>query len=702
MDEVIHAKLTYIIFENPVNHYMVGQFSDTDTYHIFTATGTMFEPKEDQVYTLTGNYTVHPRYGKQFQFIKAEHELPSSNEAIVRFLCSDTFPTIGKKTAESIVETLGEDCLMQIKEHPKNLHKVPKLTQKRIDILVEGIQSYDGFSKTYSELIAYGLEPAKISLLEQNYEDVLTTLKENCFRPYYEVYGFGYKSACKIADGMQVDAKDTKRQDAFIYETLRNLSMRSGNTYILASTLLAQFPQVNPQQIMESLDHLVDMDVITQKEQKYYPFHLYEEEKAIADLLKAHQFKVDPVDQETLDQYIKEIEFANVIAYDPIQKEAINTFFKKSCMILNGGPGTGKTTIVKGILQMCKSIYPEAIIQCCAPTGRASKRLAQLSGCNSKTIHSLLKWNMEDNTFGYNEDNPLTADFLIVDEFSMVDTHLFANLLLALPSRCRILLIGDENQLESVGPGKVFQDIIAANVCPIVHLEKIYRQSHGSGIVELASQIRHNQTCQYQDGVQFIENYTNEILPTVLRIAQNYDADTLQVLAPKYSGAAGIDQINQAMQAIYNPKSVDKKEITIGATTFREKDKIMLLKNLADEEVYNGDMGTIVSIEKNKQDYCVSVDFGHCMVDFTMDLLYYLKHAYCISIHKSQGSEYPVVCCIVDQSATHMYNQRILYTAISRAKKELFIIGQKRLFENSIQIKQKHIRQTSLLDMLKK
>lgn len=370
-------------------------------------------------------------------------------------------------------------------------------------------------------------------------------------------------------------------------------------------------------------------------------------------------------------------------------------------MMINGGPGTGKTTIVKGILEILRQMDPNAKIQLCAPTGLASKRLALLSHNNSKTIHSLLKWDMTTDRFGANVNNPIEADYIIIDEFSMVDTHLFASLLDALPSHCRILLIGDENQLESVGPGKVFEDLIQSNQFPIVHLEKIYRQSEGSGIVELASQIRNNEACTYKDGVTFIEKRTNEIIPALMDLVKPFSLNHLQILAPMYSVNVGIDSINNIMQNLFNPKAHDKEEYVIGTTLFREQDKVMLLKNLPDEDVYNGDIGRIVHIEKNKKDVLIQVQFHGKIVDFTENFWDLLKLAYCISIHKSQGSEYPIVIVVVDQNTKRMLNQRLLYTAISRAKKQLILIGQKDLFEQCVQLKESHDRQTSLCELIK-
>ena len=519
---------------------------------------------------------------------------------------------------------------------------------------------------------------------------------------YYEIYGFGYKSALKLADGFQVDKNDNRRLDAYIYETARQLAMISGNTYITLVSLIERCKGATNEDIQASLERLSVQKSIHIEEGKVYPFSLYDDEISIASHLFEHIFEVESVDEMELEQKIKEVEFSYAIEYDEEQKKAIRLFFEKSFFILNGGPGTGKTTTVKGILNICRSFFPDATIQLCAPTGRASKRLAQLSSCDSRTIHSLLQWNKDDNTFAKNEEDPLEIDFLIVDEFSMVDTHLFAQLLKALPRYCRILLIGDEDQLESVGPGKVFEDLIASHICPIIHLEKIFRQSEGSGIITLASQIRKEERCFYEDGVTFIERDAKDIMECLDEIVRNKDMDNLQILAPMYKGVAGIDAINVYMQALYNPQSNSKSQFRVGTTVFREGDKVMLLKNLPDDDVYNGDIGSIVSIDTvDRVNHVISVDFGNTIVDFSSDFLYYLNHAYCISVHKAQGSEYESVICIVEPNARYMLEKRLLYTAVSRAKKELILIGNQPLFEKQVKLKQKRIRQTTLVQRIK-
>ena len=698
--EKLRAKLEYIIFENKQNHYLVGSFSDVETYHIFTASGNVVDPQEDMDYDLEGDYVQHPKYGKQFQITSASKVLPTQEKAIIRFLCSDQFSGIGKKTAQSIYDALGEDCLEQISQDASVLYQIPSLNQKKIDCIEKGIKDFKGFNETYFQLMKMGLSDSKIALLEAKYKNVMEVIEKNCFQPYYEINGFGYKSSVLLANQLGMEPMDERRQDAYVYNLCRELAMASGNTYLTWANVLESANGLSQEFVTETLARLQEEGYLYVIENRVYPFSLYEDEMSIAEIVNEHIFDVEKIEDSIIESKIHEVEFAYNIEYDDKQKDAFYSFFHTSFSILNGGPGTGKTTIVRGILKICKSLFPESRIQLCAPTGRASKRLSQLSDCDSRTIHSLLQWDLESNTFGKNEDEPLDCDFLIIDEFSMVDTHLFAALLKALPLHCRILIIGDENQLESVGPGKVFEDLIESNLIPVVHLDKIFRQKNGSGIVSLAQQIRHDEACTFEDGVEFLEIEGVELVEQVKYLSKEFDLDTMQILAPMYKGIAGIDALNATMQEIHNPKSKDKKELKVGTTIFRENDKVMLLKNMPDDNVYNGDIGWISSIAKSKEGTSIEVDFKDHYVEFTNDFLYYLTHAYCISVHKSQGSEYDTVFMVVDRSGSYMLEKRLIYTGISRAKKKLFILGNKMLFERQVKLRQKRIRQTSLKQYL--
>ncbi|MGM9912576.1 SF1B family DNA helicase RecD2 [Floccifex sp.] len=695
--ETIDAILEYVVFENEQNHYIVATFSQTDTYHKFTATGIVRDVSEDMEYTLTGDYVHHPKYGEQFQIKSAVRKLPTNEKQIVRFLSGERFNGIGKKTAMEIYESFGDNCLELILQDDSILYQIPSLNQKKINTIKKGIQEFSSFNESYVQLIKMGLSDAKIELLQKHYDNPVEVIQKNCFQPFYEVNGFGYKTSVFLANTLAMEAMDSRRQDAYICNVCRDLVMNSGNTFLSLASICENTKVLSKQQIIEAIQRLKKNDILEIQNDRIYPFHLLSDEMTISNDVKDHIFKVDQIDESVLDTKIREVEFSLNIEYDDKQKDAIISFFNHSFSILNGGPGTGKTTVVKGILNICTQLYPDRTIQLCAPTGRASKRLSQLSECDSRTIHSLLQWDLHSNTFGKDENNKIDCDFLIIDEFSMVDTHLFCQLLKALPLRCRILLIGDENQLESVGPGKVFEDLIDSSLLPVVHLTKIYRQANGSGIVTLAKEIREDQKCSFDDGVTFIEANSFEILERICELISQQD---IQILAPMYKGVCGIDEINKMMQELMNPKSKYKKEIKVGQVVFREKDKVMLLKNMAEEDVYNGDMGTIIHIEKTKDNAIIEVDFGNQIVPFDHDFLYFLTHAYCISVHKSQGSEYENVIFVVDSNSTYMLEKRLIYTAISRAKHHLYIIGNQQLFENQVKLKQKRIRQTSLKENL--
>ncbi len=695
----IEARLERVIFHNERNGYTVARFAATKQYYHFTAAGHLENPTEDRVYLLNGDYTEHPRFGRQFGLCGAEPVLPKKKNAVMSFLSSSSFPGIGARTAELVVETLGDECLDEIDADPKVLEKVSGLSAIRRRTIVEGIRKFKGVNRYYTELLGYGLTDRQIQMLTNTYhEDVMKVLDQDCFRPLYDISGFGLSAAEKLANARQIPMDDLSRLDANVYETVRKMSMRSGSTFFPAAEVASMFRQLPFEMVEESLSRLAAIEAVEVDERKcVYPFGLCGEEQDIAECLAEIRFPVDPIAEDELEAAIAETEFALNITYDEGQKEAFRTFFASPLLVLNGGPGTGKSTAVRGILSLCEHFYPQAAVVLCAPTGRAAKRLATLSGQEARTIHSLLKWNMDENIFGKNEDDPIEADILIVDEFSMVDTHLFAALLKALPPRCRLMLIGDEDQLESVGPGCVFEDLLRADICPVVRLNKIFRQANGSGIVELAADIREEKPLVYKDGVEFLNRPQETILPALLQAAGQPDLEEMQVLAPKYKGVAGIDAINEALQDLCNPPGAGKSELRIGSMVFRTGDKVMLLKNMPDEEVFNGDIGYIKKIEGK----AVTVDFEGIYVKFETDILYYLNLAYCISVHKSQGSEYQKVFCIVDPSAGGFMNKRLLYTAISRAKKQLTLIGSPALFETQVRSSQMHHRRTSLQDRLK-
>lgn len=697
-DGQIRARLDKKFFQAADSSYIAGKFYDMDAKTSFVGAGNLPEANEGTIYTLNGMFTKHPKYGNQFKIISGLACLPDTKDKVIQFLSGSAFPTIGRKTAEDIYEALGDNCLELISNDTSILDDLPFLNSKKKGIIKDGLKSYGSYSSSYVKLVQLGLNDHAIELLTKEYPDPYQVLEKDCFKPYYEVYGFGYKNTMALADSMKVEADDPKRLEASIYEQIRNSTFQTGSTYMTIDKLYDKF-LTTPVPIFEkALSSLEERGVIVRQDAKIYPDVLYEDELTITDKLFEHIFPVKKPNQD-LEKLIQQVEFAYNIQYDAKQVEGIKTFFENSCFILNGGPGTGKSTTVRGLLNLISKVYPELNVQLCAPTGRAAKRLAQLSNTESRTIHSLLAWNKDDNTFGKNELEPLEADVVIVDEFSMVDTHLFASLLLAMKKGSRLVLIGDEDQLESVSPGKVFADLIQADIVPVIRLEKIFRQSEGSGIVSLAKEIRTEEPLVFDCGVEFEEKDGDEILDVIARKCQDYDSSQdLQVLAPMYKGTAGIDAINSMMQQLFNPKDKDRQEMHVSSKTFREGDKVMLLKNLPDQNVFNGDIGEILEIKPKGPE--ITVDFDGEIVSFENDFLYYLTLAYCTSIHKSQGSEYPNVILAFDGTSKRMMNKKLIYTGVSRAKKELLILGNRNDFIDKCRVRPFQRRKTTLKEFL--
>lgn len=681
--EIINATLDTLIFYQETSHYAVALFVLEELNDTLTVTGTFLNPVLDAEYELHGEYVVHPKYGRQFNCVQFIRQLPKKKKAIVHLLSSSAFKGIGPKLANKIYESLGEECLERLHENIDLLDDISGITPAKKAAVQEGLTQFAGMSHLTSQLLSYQIDIKRINLLQEAYQDNLEqVIHHNPFQPYYEVYGFGYQSAIKLADGLSLEAHDSRRQQAYVFEKLRTELLRRGDTYLSLEQLVQSCRLLSQDQVDECLQALSNLDSFSWEDDKLSAFHLLDEEKDIAHLLKEHLF---PVLHEDIEPSLSQAELKLAIDYADEQKEAIRTFFETSLMILTGGPGTGKTTIVKGILTILDDVFPHARVQLCAPTGRASKRLSQLSDHQAKTIHSLLKWNMDANVFDLQE--PLDCDFLIVDEFSMVDTHLFASLLNALRPTCRLLLIGDPNQLESVGPGSVLANLIQSNQFPMVQLQHIYRQQAGSGIVSLARQIQHLEPLSFDEGVDFIPLEDRTLWS---QIDDLLEQGLPQFLVCQHTGPYGIEHLNQYIQSKINPKG---KSLTLGKTCFRVNDKVMLLKNLPDDNVFNGDLGTIIDIHQ----HTITVDFQPEIVEFDTDILTYLKHAWAISIHKSQGSEYPDVVLIVDRSHQHMLNQRLIYTAVSRAKRHLTIFSQIDTFQTAIQTKPHHIRQSTLL-----
>lgn len=715
----VTGKLISMIYHNEGNCFSVARFQlyDLDEKEIII-TGYFKEFEKDQLVHLDGTYVEHPRYGMQFKVEKFEQVMPNESDSLIRFFSGPLFPGIGNKFATGLVEALGEDIINRIKDDPDLLDDVPKMTKKRKDTLLEGLKASENeFEKTVSFLQSHGLGIRNIMRIDRVYgKEALNVITEDPYKIIQDVDGIGFATADKLAMTLGFGKEWPGRIEAALVSLVMEMCMANGDSYVEVEELpeaLKHKCQCDEIDFAEALFQCLLKRQLVQEENRIYPISQYASETNIAQFCTTFPLtKMDPFDPVKLQNQLALLQKEIQIQYDPKQIEAIECFFKEDCLICTGGPGTGKTTVVKAMVTLFRQLYPYSQIACCAPTGRAAKRLAELTGVECSTVHSLLRWDLESNTFGKNETEPLALDCLIIDEFSMVDAWLFAHLLLAGAQIKKICIIGDEDQLPSVSCGSVLKDLIDAEIFPLIRLETIFRQKEGSDVIQLAHHIRHQELdkMQYKGDVAFFECDQYAVKNTILKIVQSaltkgYTINDVQVLACKYNGVAGIDRLNAALQECFNPKTGSKREWKVGYRLFREEDKILQLKNQIDDDVYNGDIGTLIEIIYPKEDINNQVrfvvDFDGILVEYTQENFHNITHAYCISVHKSQGSEYPIVILPIVKEAAFMLKKRLLYTGITRAKKSLILIGNREIWQQAILNNQERVRKTTLVQKIK-
>ncbi len=701
------------------NGYTVAVFElDNRMEEEITVTGYFPQTDKDSVYNLYGDYVEHPRYGMQFAVEQIEKR-PLNDEAnLIRYLSGTQFKGIGPKYAEVLVAALGNDIINRIRENPSVLDDVPKMTMKRKLSILAGLESDS--DSNYFFLTNNHLSMKMIMKLEGVYgPQLMQKVMENPYQMIADVNGIGFQTADRFAQSIGFPVDHPYRLAALISNHLLQWCIQSGDSYMEYDEFCTRLNDVMDTEnydLEQLLEMLRESRQIVLEEDRVYPVSQYDSEEYIARYLS--MFPQEPfasVDREEIVRGIEEIEQEIGITYQDRQKEAIEAFFEEDLMILTGGPGTGKTTIVRGMVKLCRRLFPQYSITLCAPTGRASKRLAELTDCEARTVHSLLKWDKETGHFSKNEDDPVNVDLLIIDECSMVDQWVFYNLLKAGKFFKKIILIGDPEQLPSVGIGSVLQDMMDSGLFRIVSLEKIYRQQEGSDIISLAYDIKHD-ICDDVTGendIRFFECEQAQIRNLTLQVVEKaldsygslYDGFmNVQVLAPIYRTANGIDAMNLALQAKFNPPSKEKRELTVGYRTYREGDKILQLKNQPDDDVYNGDIGILIEIifareDINHQNRMV-VDFDGIMVEYTSETFPNITHAYCVSVHKAQGSEYPIVILPVSFQYGIMLQKRLLYTAVTRANRSLIMIGQKEAFLKGVANTEYQARHTTLRQRL--
>ena len=712
MDEVI-GKLKVVVFHNNENLYSVIKIKTDEDDKYLTVVGNFSIPNNTNNYKYYGEYYNHPRFGTQFVATRHEELLPSSKEETLRYLSSPLFKSIGLKTATKIVDALGEDALEQIKTNPNILDSIVSAKQK--ESIVSQLTEADYFDEAIKLFMMDGLSMKMLLKIRSVYQDeMISKVKANPYKLVEDIDGFGFKLADALANKLGFEELDPNRIMAALLHSANQATFESSSTYTSLEAIIYNFKKIIPNVDDTSIDYYIAMLMkdgkLYKEDDRYYPYKQYEAEiinsKVVSRFVKRI---INEIPRSDLEKSISEIEKDINITYDDDQKESIINCINSGISIITGGPGTGKTTIIDAIIQVYDLLYPKNKIILAAPTGRASKRLSLITGHKAATIHSHLKWDLHSNTFSINKDNPLQGDLLIIDEFSMVDNILLSKLLDASMNISQIIIVGDSDQLPSVGPGNVLHDLIDSDLINVIKLNKIYRQDEVSNIIKLAHHIKNNEDISedFENDVTFYETNNINIKNTILEYIKlankkGYTQDDIQVVAPMYSGVNGIDNINMMLQEYFNPRDEFKLEIKHGSVIYREGDKILQLKNQNEDDVYNGDIGTLISIEDDKDNKGkkLVVDFDGNLVEYSKGDLINIRHAYCISVHKSQGSEYPLIIAPFSYNYQRMLAKNLVYTAITRARKKLVLVGDYNSFLYGVNNEKYQKRYTGLKERL--
>lgn len=725
------------IFRNEDEHFSIVRIKITKTDLDFDDTemivkGHFNSLQEQTAYRFHGTLENHPRYGKQLRVQSYETILPTTRDGLIQYLSSDLFYGVGKKSASKIVEKLGESAVSKIIDDPGVLDGISGLSKETGKRLAERLRENQGFERIAVQLAGYGIGLKMAQVIYQTYrDDAITILESDPYQYVFDIEGFGFKTADQIASQQGIDSTHASRIGAGVIYILQQ-SIQAGHVYLPLDKcveeviILLQIPNQDAASVSELIADLNTQKKVIVMEGRVYLPSLYYAEDHFASSLKKILEK--PVEEEVpLAELLKitgDLEEEESLSYGKEQFEAIVQAIHSKIMILTGGPGTGKTTVITGIIRSFAVIHelsldPHAYNKkddfpfiLTAPTGRAAKRMSESTGLPAVTIHRLLGWNGAG-TFEKDEFDQLSGKLLIVDEFSMVDTWLANHLFKAIPDSMQIVLVGDEDQLPSVGPGQVLTDLMQSNALPVITLTDVYRQKEGSKIIQLAHQIKHRE-CSMEsltnaNDFSFIacqDRQVIDVLTSIIGKAQQkgIDASSIQVLAPMYRSQAGIHAINTALQQLINPPQQKRREIVFQDVTYRVGDRVIQLVNQPEDGIYNGDIGEIVAIFKPEENLDneeqIVIAFEDREVVFIRKDYGNFTHAFCISIHKSQGSEFPIVILPVVHSHHRMLRKNLLYTAITRSKESLIICGEKQAFLKGVQTEDTNQRYTSLQEML--
>jgi len=700
--EIIRGTIPRIRFHNPANGYCVISI-DTGSLDeigdLITAVGYMPSIREGDKYSFKGYWTNNPKYGKQFAFEEYELLLPQSRQGIIRYLSTLAYG-VGKVKASKIVDALGEDCIAKLQENPDALRGVPDITPEQAEEIITKLNENTVLAELSSMICRQGVSPGLATRIYNQYgPESISVVKENPYILSEDMYRVGFIIADRVAQAMGVDPASPYRVEAAMEFVLKNAT-EEGHCYLPPQELIIAMKKVLGKGCAVGVDEIKAASRELVRKGKT----VFEEDaagKGCIYLKQMHDTEIKLVGRirELLGQKVEVkgdidgmVELAQKVIgmeYAPEQREAIKTVLSNPLSIISGGPGTGKSTVINGILITYQELYPDNFIYLAAPTGRAAKRMAEVTGHPAKTVHRLLQYH-PDGGFRINKDNPLAwPGLLVIDESSMADLELMASIFEGVSNNMQVVLVGDVDQLPSVGAGSVLRDLIVSDVIPTVMLKYNYRQANGSKIAEYADTIRRgivppllpkneDVECLFVDDA---DQVSGMVLARIRQaIQEGYGPMEFQVLAPMHKGAAGVGTLNNAIQELINPPSPDKKEYKHGKQgkeVFRVGDKVMVVKNDYDKGVFNGDMGIIADIgDKNsKLGSGILVKFPN-VVFFPEEDIGKLTLAYAGTVHRAQGSEFPLCIVVCVKSHYIMLQRNLIYTANTRAKEKLVLVCQ--------------------------
>lgn len=734
MSETVTGYIDHVIFRNDDNGYTVMVLKGMEEEQELTCVGTFPAITQGASIEATGNYITHPVYGKQFQISSYTEKMPEDALAMERYLGSGAIKGIGAALAARIVRRFGNDTMRIVEEEPERLAEIKGISEKKALEIAEQMTEKADMRRAMVFLQKYGISLNLGAKIYQKYgQSVYGVLQENPYRLAEDISGVGFRIADEIASriGIHTDS-DYRIRSGMLYTLLQ--ASGEGHIYLPKEELFSRASRLLGVDVSYMEKHLMDMVVdrkLILKETEegivVYPTQYYYLELNSAKMLCELNI-LCPEDEQMMKKRISRIEKETGTELDEMQKQAVASAAQHGLFILTGGPGTGKTTTINAIIRYFEEEGAE--LRLAAPTGRAAKRMTEATGYEAQTIHRLLELNglpegeQEGRAvhFDRNSENPLEADVIIIDEMSMVDISLMYSLLLAVTAGTRLILVGDENQLPSVGPGNVLRDIIRSGCFPVVELKKIFRQASESDIVVNAHKINRGEQVTINNKSRdffFLKRYDADIIIRVVialiqeKLPRYVDAKPyeIQVLTPMRKGLLGVERLNQILQRYLNPPDEKKKEKEIGQRLFREGDKVMQVKNNYQLEweilgrykipvdkgvgVFNGDTGIMTEINEFAETATVEFEDGR-QAQYSFKQLEELELAYAVTIHKSQGSEYPAVILPILSGPRMLMNRNLLYTAVTRARKCVTVVGSENTFTEMIRNEKQQQRYSSL------